>query len=215
MARVVALIDYGSGNLRSAEKALRRAAAGLAHTPTIVTTNDHDTIATADAVVLPGVGAFSACMKALAGARGALTALEEAVRRRGAPFLGICVGMQLMASRGLEFGETAGLGWIAGDVARLTPDGPRHKVPHVGWNATDFAPGAALFAGLPHKVDMYFTHSFAFAAADPDDVAAWTDHGGLFASAVMRGNLAGVQFHPEKSQAAGLALLANFLEWRP
>jgi glutamine amidotransferase len=215
MAGVVALVDYGSGNLRSAEKALLRAAAGLVHPPAIVTTDDPDAIAAADAVVLPGVGAFSACRQALTARAGVTEAIEAAARGRGAPFLGICVGMQLMATRGLEFGDTPGLDWIAGDIARLTPEGVRNKVPHVGWNAVDYRPDAALFAGLPGGVDMYFTHSFAFSARALADVTAWTDHGGPVAAAVTRGNLAGVQFHPEKSQAAGLALLANFLEWRP
>ena len=215
MTRAVALIDYGSGNLRSAEKALQRAAAGLARPPTIVTTDDPDVIAWADAVFLPGVGAFSACRRALDARPGVVEAIETAARGRGAPFLGICVGMQLMATRGLEFGETPGLGWIAGDVARLRPEGARNKVPHVGWNTVGYADGHPLFDGLPTGVDMYFTHSFAFTPADPSDVAARTDHGGPVVAAVTRGALAGVQFHPEKSQAAGLALLANFLEWRP
>jgi imidazole glycerol-phosphate synthase subunit HisH len=211
----VALIDYGSGNLRSAEKALQRAAASLAHPPAILVTDAPDVIARADGVVLPGVGAFAACRRALDARPGVAEALETAARDRGAPFLGVCVGMQLLATRGLEFGETPGLDWIAGDVSRLEPKGERNKVPHVGWNAVDFAPDAALFAGLPADVDMYFTHSFAFAPAEPGDIAARTDHGGPVVAAVTRGNLAGVQFHPEKSQAAGLALLANFLEWRP
>jgi imidazole glycerol-phosphate synthase subunit HisH len=212
----VALIDYGSGNLRSAEKALRRAAAGLDPSPAIVTTHNPEVISGADAIVLPGVGAFSACRAALAACDGVSEAIETAALSRGAPFLGICVGMQLLATRGLEFGETPGLGWIAGDVVRLTPEGRRHKVPHVGWNNVEFAPQAGgLFAGLPAGIDMYFTHSFVLTAPDPADVAAWTDHGGRFASAVTRGNLAGVQFHPEKSQGPGLELLANFLRWRP
>ena len=211
----VALIDYGSGNLRSAEKALRRAAAGLTRAPDIVVTDDPDLIAAADAVVLPGVGAFSACRSALLARTGVVEAIETSARGRGAPFLGICVGMQLLAQRGLEFGETPGLAWIAGDVARLTPQGARNKVPHVGWNSVDYAPAAALFAGLPAGTDMYFTHSFVITEPDLADVAGWTDHGGRFAAAVTRGNIGGVQFHPEKSQAAGLELLANFLKWRP
>jgi glutamine amidotransferase len=211
----VALIDYGSGNLRSADKALRRVAGGLARAPKIVVTDDPRVIAAADAIVLPGVGAFNACRSALLAREGVTEAIEIAARRRGVPFLGICVGMQLLAGRGLEFGETPGLGWIAGDVARLTPEGARNKVPHVGWNGVDFTPGAALFAGLPAGVDMYFTHSFVITAPDEADVAAWTDHGGRFVAAVTRGNIAGVQFHPEKSQGPGLALLANFLKWRP
>jgi imidazole glycerol-phosphate synthase subunit HisH len=213
--RSVALIDYGSGNLRSAEKALQRAAAGLERACEIVTTDDAEAIAAADAVVLPGVGAFAACMRALQGRPVVIEALTEAVRKRGAPFLGICVGLQLMATRGLEFGETAGLDWIAGDVRRLEPADPRCKVPHMGWNALDLAHQGGMFAALPPGEPMYFTHSFAFFPTDEADVAAWTDHGGRFPVAVMRDNLAGVQFHPEKSQAAGLKLLADFLEWRP
>ncbi|HXU99869.1 MAG TPA: imidazole glycerol phosphate synthase subunit HisH [Caulobacteraceae bacterium] len=215
MARVVALIDYGSGNLRSAEKALQRAAAGLADEVGVVATDDPALIARADAVVLPGVGAFSACRAALLDREGVAEAISEAVRVRGAPFLGICVGMQLMANRGLEFGETPGLGWIAGDVTALEPAERRAKVPHVGWNSVEAMDGAALFEGLPAGVDMYFTHSFAFRPRDEAEAIAWSDHGGRFAAAVRRGNLAGVQFHPEKSQAAGLKLLANFLDWRP
>ena len=215
MARVVALIDYGSGNLRSAEKALLRAAEELRDAPEVVTTNDPDVIAGAERIVLPGVGAFAACMAALAATAGVSEAINEAVRRRGAPFLGICVGMQLMADRGLEFGETPGFGWIAGDVARLEPRGSGLKVPHVGWNGVDHAPGSALFATLAPSFDAYFTHSYVFRPRHTADVAGWTDHGGRFAAAVAHDNLAGVQFHPEKSQAAGLRLLANFLEWRP
>jgi glutamine amidotransferase len=211
----VALIDYGSGNLRSAEKALQKAAAALLRPASVVTTDDPETIARADLVVLPGVGAFAACMAALQGRAGVTEAITEAVKGRGRPFLGICVGMQLLATRGLEFGETRGLGWIEGDVRRIEPDDPRLKVPHMGWNSLDGALPAAMFAGLPPAPHMYFTHSFAIFPAHASDVAATTDHGGRFAAAVMRGNVAGVQFHPEKSQAAGARLLANILEWRP
>jgi glutamine amidotransferase len=211
----VALIDYGSGNLRSAEKALQKAAAGLASPPQVVTTDDPDLIARAERIVLPGVGAFAACMAHLAERPGVIEAMTEAVRRRGALFLGICVGMQLMATRGLEFGETPGLDWIAGDVRLLEPADPRCKIPHMGWNALDGALPTALFAGLRGGTHMYFTHSFAMFPADAADVAAVTDHGGRFTAAVLKDNMAGVQFHPEKSQAAGARLLANFLEWRP
>ncbi|HZZ87399.1 MAG TPA: imidazole glycerol phosphate synthase subunit HisH [Caulobacteraceae bacterium] len=211
----VALIDYGSGNLRSAEKALQKAAAGLARAAEIVTTDDPDRIARADLVVLPGVGAFAACMAALTARAGVIEAMSEAVQRRGAPFLGICVGMQLLASRGLEFGETPGLGWIQGDVQRIEPADPHLKIPHMGWNTLEGALPAGMFAGLPERPHMYFTHSFALYPANAADVAASCDHGGRFAAAVMRGNVAGVQFHPEKSQAAGARLLANILEWRP
>jgi glutamine amidotransferase len=211
----VALIDYGSGNLRSAEKALQKAAASHSRPASVVATDDPALIAAADLVVLPGVGAFAACMSALEARAGVVEAITEAVQRRGRPFLGICVGMQLLATRGLEFGETPGLGWIEGDVKRIEPAHARLKVPHMGWNSLDGALPPALFAGLPGAPHMYFTHSFAIFPADADDVAATTDHGGRFAAAVLRGNVAGVQFHPEKSQAAGARLLANVLEWRP
>jgi glutamine amidotransferase len=165
--------------------------------------------------VLPGVGAFAACMHAVEARPGVIQAVCEAVQARGAPFLGVCVGMQLLADRGLEFGETAGLGWIDGEVRRLEPEGSSHKVPHMGWNALETCADHPLFAGLPEGAHMYFTHSFALYPSRPDDRIAEADHGGRFCAAVARGNVAGVQFHPEKSQAAGLRLLTNFLEWRP
>ena len=208
------LIDYGSGNLRSAEKALIRAAQGLAGAPQVVTTADPDLVARADRLVLPGVGAFAACMDGVKAIPGLIEALDEAVRQRGRPFLGICVGMQLMASHGLEFGQTPGLGWIEGEVRKLQPADHRLKVPHMGWNELQSGVDHPVFAGLEGR-DMYFTHSFAFHAADNTDVAAWTVHGERFAAAVARDNMAGVQFHPEKSQGAGLGLLAQFLQWRP
>ena len=207
----VALIDYGSGNLRSAEKALVKVAAGRAE---VAVTCDPDVIARADRIVLPGVGAFAACMSALASRPGVIAAMEEAVRGRGAPFLGICVGMQLLASRGLEFGETPGLDWIEGEVRRLDPADPAIKVPHMGWNALTHVADHPLFAPFRNGDAVYFTHSFAFFPDDPADVAASVEHGGRFPAAVARGNIAGVQFHPEKSQKPGLALLARFLEWR-
>ena len=208
----VALINYGSGNLRSAEKALVRAAAG-AHE--IVVTDDPDIIANAERIVLPGVGAFAACMAALEARAGVIEAMTEAVHGKGAPFLGICVGHQLLASEGLEFRVTPGLGWIPGQVKRLEPRDPALTIPHMGWNAIAFARDHALFKGVETGAHMYYANSFALTPADPADVLATTDHGGPFTAAVAKGNVAGVQFHPEKSQAAGLALLANFLEWRP
>jgi imidazole glycerol-phosphate synthase subunit HisH len=208
----VALINYGSGNLRSAEKALVRAADGKSE---IVVTDDPDVIAVADRVVLPGVGAFAACMAALEARAGVIEAMTEAVHGKGAPFLGICVGMQLLASRGLEFGETPGLDWIGGDVRRLESHDAAIKIPHMGWNDLTEVAGHPLFAGLENGQTVYFTHSFAFFPKDEADVAAYVDHGGRFPAAVARGNVAGVQFHPEKSQASGLSLLARFLEWRP
>ena len=209
--QTVALIDYGSGNLRSAEKALVKAAGGASR---IVVTCDPETVAGADRLVLPGVGAFSACMTALSERPGLIAAMTQAVRARGQPFLGICVGMQLLATRGLEFGETAGLDWIGGDVRRIESHDPAIKIPHMGWNTLLDPHGPAPIAGIG-QAPMYFTHSFAFYPDDADDVAARVEHGSQFPAAVAKGNIAGVQFHPEKSQSAGLALLARFLEWRP
>jgi glutamine amidotransferase len=205
------LIDYGSGNLHSAEKALARVANGAP----VTVTDKPEIIAAADRIVLPGVGAFAACMDQLGSRPGLIEAMGEAVNHRGVPFLGVCVGMQLLATRGLEFGETAGLDWISGEVAVLEPAGREFKVPHMGWNAlTDMAPHP-LFEDLDTGAHMYFTHSFALTPSDPAHVAARTNHGGVLTAAVAKGNIAGVQFHPEKSQAAGLKLLSNFLAWRP
>lgn len=214
MPRVV-LIDYGSGNLRSAENALKQAARRSGAASTIQTTGDPEAVAKADRLVLPGVGAFAACMNALQSRPGLIEAMSEATRVRGVPFLGVCVGMQLLATRGLEFGETPGLDWIPGEVRRLTPSAASFKIPHMGWNALTNVAAHPLFEGLPDGTHMYFTHSFAFSPKDPADLAAQADHGGPFAAAVSRGNIAGVQFHPEMSQAAGLSLLGNFLKWRP
>jgi len=214
--QTVVLIDYGSGNLRSAEKALQAAARTLDEPTTIETTADPDVVRRADRIVLPGVGAFAACRAALHARDGLADAMSDAVRSRGAPFLGVCVGMQLLATRGLEFGDCPGLDWIPGEVRRLTPDDPARKVPHMGWN--DVEPTShPLFrdAAARTPIPMYFTHSYTFHAADSDDVAATTEHGQVFAAAVAKDNVAGVQFHPEKSQGAGLALIARFLEWRP
>ncbi|MBV9511517.1 MAG: imidazole glycerol phosphate synthase subunit HisH [Caulobacteraceae bacterium] len=213
--RSIALIDYGSGNLRSAEKALLKANEALGCPCVVRTTDDAELVARADGVVLPGVGAFAACMGALDARSGLKEAVIEAVRGRGAPFLGVCVGMQLLATRGKEFGETAGLGWIAGEVRALAPNGHAFKIPHMGWNALQGVRGHPLFAGLVDGAHMYFTHSFALYPEQASDEAAATDHGGRFTAAVARDNVAGVQFHPEKSQSSGLRLLANFLEWRP
>ena len=213
MTRAV-LIDYGSGNLRSAEKALLRAAAERPGAGEVVTTSDPDVVAKADRLVLPGVGAFAACMGALESVAGLREAIEEAVVRRGRPFLGICVGMQLMAARGLEFGETPGFGWIAGEVRRITPGDGRLKVPHMGWNALENVTDHPLFKELEGR-DVYFTHSFAFYPDAADDAAAWTTHGERFAAAVAKDNMAGVQFHPEKSQGIGIRMLGDFLQWRP
>lgn len=213
--QTLALIDYGSGNLRSAQNALLRAVSATPGGAEIAVTSDPETVARADRVVLPGVGAFAACRNALMARPGLVEAITQAVHTRGVPFLGVCVGMQLLATRGLEFGETPGLGWIPGEVRRLEPADPAAKVPHMGWNAIRDVSAAGAELGLVEDAAMYFTHSFAYHAADLADVAAWTDHGGPVAAAVARGNVAGVQFHPEKSQSSGLSLLARFLEWRP
>ena len=212
--QTVALIDYGSGNLRSAQKALREAARRRDIAADIVLTADPDLVAKADRVFLPGVGAFASCRAGL-DATGVYEAMNEAVHGRGQPFMGICVGHQLLATEGLEFGLTPGLDWIGGQVKKLEPSDPALTIPHMGWNAISLVREHPLFAGVPDGAHMYYANSFALTAADPADVVAVTDHGGPFTAAVAKGNVAGVQFHPEKSQASGLALLANFLEWRP
>lgn len=198
----IALIDYGAGNLQSVHNALKAAGASG-----IAVTADADVVRSADHIVLPGVGAFGACAAALRAIPGMVEALDERVVRGGVPFLGVCVGMQLMATRGLELGEHSGLGWIAGDVAAVAPsDGVR--VPHMGWNdVVPIVDHPLIVAG-----EAYFLHGFAFAG---DAVIATTDHGGTLTAAIGRDNLIGVQFHPEKSQGYGLALLERFLQWRP
>jgi glutamine amidotransferase len=212
--QTVALIDYGSGNLRSAEKALREAARRHGIAADIVVSADPAVVAAADRVFLPGVGAFASCRAGL-DATGVYEAMNEAVHGRGVPFMGICVGHQLLATEGLEFGVTPGLDWIKGQVKKLEPRDPALTIPHMGWNAIAFARDHALFKGVEDGAHMYYANSFALTPADPADIVATSDHGGPFTAAVAKGNVAGVQFHPEKSQAAGLALLANFLEWRP
>ncbi len=212
--QTVALIDYGSGNLRSAEKALREAARRRALDADIVVTADPDLVAKADRVFLPGVGAFASCRAGL-DATGVYEAMNQAVHGRGVPFMGICVGHQLLATEGLEFGVTPGLDWIQGQVKKLEPNDPALTIPHMGWNAIAFTRAHALFEGIEDGAHMYYANSFALTPTDPADVVATTDHGGPFTAAVAKDNVAGVQFHPEKSQASGLALLANFLEWRP
>jgi len=214
----VAIIDYGSGNLRSAAKSLERAAAEAGGGPVVVT-DDPEAVRRADRVVLPGVGAFADCRRGVLAIDGMMEALEEAVIRAARPFLGICVGMQLMASRGLEHGVTEGFGWIPGDVVALEPrDGPQGplKVPHMGWNALSLRDrDHPLVAGFGETPYVYFVHSYHLRPAIPDHLLATVDYGGPVTAMVGRDNLAGTQFHPEKSQTAGLRLLANFLRWRP
>ena len=210
----VALIDYGSGNLRSAAKAIERAAGEAESSYNVLVTSDADAVRHADRVVLPGVGAFADCKRGLSEVPGMLDALDEVVHRRGRPFLGICVGMQLMAERGREYGVTEGLGWIRGEVVKLEPADPTLKIPHMGWNELNIRRPHPVLAGLPEGAHAYFVHSYQFKPADPDTLIASADYGGPFAAVVGRDNLVGTQFHPEKSQATGLALIANFLRWK-
>lgn len=206
MTASIALIDYGAGNLRSVRNAL--IAAGAAD---VTVTSDAHVVAQADRIVLPGVGAFRACRDALHALPGMVEAMTQAVHMRGTPFLGICVGMQLLADAGEEFGRHDGLGWIGGAVRRIEPGDPAIKVPHMGWN--DVVPTGS--GGLIPPGEAYFLHSYHFDAANAEDIVAKTSHGGPIVAAVGRDNMLGVQFHPEKSQAYGLGILTRFLEWRP
>ena len=214
----VAIVDYGSGNLHSAAKAFERASrdAGLAET--IVVTSDPDAVAAASRVVLPGVGAFADCRRGLDDIAGMIEALEQNVCQRGRPFFGICVGMQLMAERGREYQVTPGLGWIAGEVDRIAPSDPNLKIPHMGWNTLNMSKPHPLLADIPLGPDglhAYFVHSYELKVAQRSDLVAQADYGGPLTAIVGRDNMVGTQFHPEKSQRLGLALIANFLKWTP
>ena len=211
----VAVVDYGSGNLRSAAKALERAAREAGYAGGVEVTSDPERVAAAERIVLPGVGAFADCRAGLEALPGMIDALEEAVIAKARPFLGICVGMQLMASVGREHRDTPGFGWIPGEVVALQPDDPQLKIPHMGWNELVIERDQPLLAGLHTGSHVYFVHSYALQPEDPAQRLAWVDYGGPVTAIVGRDNMAGTQFHPEKSQAAGLALLTNFLEWRP
>jgi glutamine amidotransferase len=211
----VAIVDYGSGNLRSAAKAFERAAAENGLRSPILVTSEPEQVATAERIVLPGVGAFADCRRGLAAVPGLEDALCEAVIGRGRPFLGICVGMQLMAAYGREFETVAGLGWIPGDIVAIDPADRQLKIPHMGWNELALLAEHPVLAGIEQGTHAYFVHSFQFRTDDADAVLAETDYGGRLAAVVGRDNLIGTQFHPEKSQMAGLRLIANFLEWRP
>ena len=204
----VALVDYGAGNLHSVHNALKAVGAHVA------VTSDPDVVRKADRIVLPGVGSFKACANGLKSVPGMVDALTERVEMGGAPFLGICVGMQLLATRGLEHGVTEGLGWIPGEVRLIEPSDPAIKVPHMGWNDVAIMPHARHHEVL-EPGEAYFLHSYHFVADDPYHVGAMTDHGEGLVAAVSRANILGVQFHPEKSQAYGLETLARFLEWKP
>ncbi len=214
----VAIIDYGSGNLRSATKAFERAARDAGIDAEVDLTADAERVRTADRIVLPGVGAYADCAAGLHAVPGMWEAIEESTLKAGRPFLGICVGMQLMSQRGLEKTITPGFGWIAGDVKEIQPSDPALKIPQIGWNTIHVKHSHPVFAGIPTGEDglhAYFVHSYHLAATNPDQVLATTDYGGEVTAAVGRDNMVGTQFHPEKSQALGLALIANFLKWRP
>jgi glutamine amidotransferase len=214
----VAIIDYGSGNLHSAAKAFERAASESGVATSVVVTSNPEIVLSADRVVLPGVGAFPDCRNGLLAIDGMVEALDEAIHARAKPFLGICVGMQLLAERGLEHGETPGLGWISGTVTPIEPDDPKLKIPHMGWNNLELIRAHALVDGIPlgaGGLNAYFVHSYHLKASDRRDVIATTDYGGALTAIVGRDTICGVQFHPEKSQAFGLKLISNFLRWRP
>jgi glutamine amidotransferase len=215
---LVAIVDYQSGNLHSAAKAFERAARESGIAAEIAVTSDPGTVLRADRVVLPGVGAFGDCYQGLANTPGMIDALSEAVLERKRPFFGICVGMQLLADRGLEHGVHRGLGWIGGEVRVIEPADKSFKVPHMGWNTLSYLRPHPLFEGIPGDDaggHAYFVHSYQFRAQDPADVVAFSDYGGPVTACVARGNIAGSQFHPEKSQKLGLKLISNFLRWQP
>jgi glutamine amidotransferase len=214
----VAIIDYGSGNLHSAAKAFERAAREQGSELAITVTARPEDVADADRIVLPGVGAFADCKRGLEDVPGMIDALEEAVQERGKPFLGICVGLQLMAERGLEHGVTPGLGWIKGEVRAIAPSDLALKVPHMGWNTLRVVRANPLLEGIPTGeggLHAYFVHSYHLVPNQKDDLVASTDYGGPITAFVAKDNMAGTQFHPEKSQKLGLALIANFLRWKP
>ncbi len=214
----VAIVDYGSGNLHSAAKAFERAARESGHQQPITVTSDPDSIARADRIVLPGVGAFADCRRGLDEIPGMVDALTQSVRTMGRPFFGICVGMQLMAERGREYQVTPGLGWIAGEVDRITPSDPELKIPHMGWNTLSMLKTHPLLEDIPLGPDglhAYFVHSYELRTAQRDNLVAQADYGGPITAIVGRDNMVGTQFHPEKSQRLGLALIANFLKWTP
>ncbi len=214
----VAIIDYGSGNLHSAAKAFERAAAEGGTGARIVVTSDPEAVRSAERIVLPGVGAYADCLEGLTRVPGMLEALTESVLAEKKPFLGICVGMQLLSTRGYEHKITDGLGWISGEVRHIEPNDASLKIPHMGWNTLHPARDHALLDGIPTGADgwhAYFVHSYAFTNAEAGAIVAETDYGGPVTAMVAKGNIAGTQFHPEKSQKLGLALIANFLKWRP
>ncbi|HTW53953.1 MAG TPA: imidazole glycerol phosphate synthase subunit HisH [Stellaceae bacterium] len=212
---LTAVIDYGSGNLRSAAKAFERAAGELSGDERVIVTSEPDETVHADRIVLPGQGAFADCRRGLAAVPGLEDAIGEAVMARGRPFFGICVGMQLMGDRGREFEMVEGLGWIGGEVVAIEPADLSLKIPHMGWNQLALERSHPVFEGITQGTHTYFVHSFHLAVADKADLIATADYAQALTAAVGRDNMVGTQFHPEKSQAAGLRLIANFLRWRP
>ncbi len=218
MSETIAIIDYGSGNLKSAQKAFQRAAREEDINADILVTSNPEIVQKADRIVLPGVGAFADCKAGLEAVGGMSEALKERVISDAVPFLGICVGMQLMAERGLEKGTHQGFGWIKGEVKTITPADPALKIPHMGWNTLNFTQPHPLLKDIPDGEDglhAYFVHTYHFETANPDDLLATADYGGAITAMVGRDNMAGTQFHPEKSQLLGLTLIANFLRWKP
>jgi imidazole glycerol-phosphate synthase subunit HisH len=215
MSATVVLIDYGSGNLRSAANALTRAAETSGTRHEVVITADPNRVAEAERIVLPGVGAFADCMHGLSVIPGMLVALDDSVIRRGAPFLGICVGMQLLADWGREHKDCRGLGWIPGEVVRIAPLEPGLKIPHMGWNSLSILQPHKLFEGMADGTDVYFVHSYYLRPREASQILATTEYGGSIPAVVGRDNIAGTQFHPEKSQAEGLSFLERFLNWHP
>jgi imidazole glycerol-phosphate synthase subunit HisH len=209
-----ALIDYGSGNIASAAKALSRAA-GETSGHEIVVTADPDMVRQSERIILPGVGAFADCMQGLSAVPGMVEALHESVIKNGKPILGICVGMQLMATAGREFGIHSGLNWIGGEVQPLLPADPLLKIPHMGWNEIEMVQSHPLFADLDVNANAYFVHSFEMRPGNPAHLLATTSYGGPVTAAIGRDNIVGTQFHPEKSQGVGLKILGNFLNWKP
>lgn len=208
------LVDYDSGNLHSAQKAFERMAREAGH-GTVVVSSEPDVVARADRIVLPGDGAYPACNAALHRFTGLFEAIDEAVTRRAVPFLGICIGMQMLATRGLEFEPTPGFDWIPGEVVRITPADPALKVPHMGWNDLIIDSPHPVLAGIKTGDHAYFVHSYHFKVANPAHLLAHVDYAGPITAIVGRGNVVGTQFHPEKSQAVGLRLISNFLDWKP
>ena len=214
----VAIVDYGSGNLHSAHKAFERAAREGGIDAPIVVTGDPDVVRGAERIVLPGVGAFADCRAGLDSVPGLIDAMSDAVLERGRPFLGICVGMQLMAGVGREHGAIEGLGWVPGEVVAIEPADPMLKIPHMGWNTLDQRRPHPLLDGITageNGLHAYFVHSYQFQPTDENAIVATTDYGAPVTAIIGRDNLAGTQFHPEKSQALGLAMIGNFLRWRP